>query len=329
MSGKTGAESRGKKVVKAIFHTREMSLVIVVLLMVIVLSISTNTFFRMANIMNVLKQMSITCILALGMTFCISAGGIDLSNADNMALSSVVMATVLTATHSDIIAIIVALAISAFIGLLNGLTVNKIGLNPFITTLGMDSICSGLALVITKGFPVYIPNKSFTYFLGQGNIFAGTTPVLILCIPIFVLIGKFVFDDTVLGNQMLAVGGNRAASALSGLNVVKLNVMSYVICGIFSGIAAVMVTGRLNAGNPGAGGTLCMDSIAATIVGGTSMMGGSGTIVGAMLGALLMQLIRNGLVLWNVNMYWQTTVIGAVLILVCSLDSFTGKLKAK
>ncbi|MDR0909351.1 MAG: ABC transporter permease [Spirochaetaceae bacterium] len=329
MSDNKIAEGRGKKIIDAILRTRELSLVLVVVIFVLVLVLSTNSFWTLNNITNVLKQMSITCILAIGMTFCISAGGIDLSVGSNMTLGSILMAMTLSASGNDPVSMIVAVAMCGLIGLLNGMGVNYLKLNPFIVTLAMDSICKGVVLVITKGYPVYIPNTSFTYFLGQRNVFGETFPVLIFCIPLFVIIGKLLLDKTVLGNRLLAVGGNRVAASLSGLNSNKLNTISYLICGLFTGIAAIMVTGRLNGGNAAAAGTLGMDAISAAIVGGTSMMGGSGTIVGSMLGALLMQLIRNALVLWQVNTYWQTTVIGVVLILVCSLDVVTNKVKAK
>ena len=308
---------------KKLLKNRGFSLTLIVLGMFILLSVTTDSFFNMNNILNLLRQCAITCVLACGMTFIISGGGIDLSLADNMVLASLFSAMILASTGSDILAIIIAILTGVVVGALNGIMVTKIGLAPFIVTMGMSNICKGIALGLTKGYPVQIPADSFVFFIGQRSV-AGI-PCLIFCIPIFVIIGSVVLNKTVLGNRLQAVGGNINAAALSGLNVTRLRVLTYMIGGAFAAFAGVMLTGRLNAGNPSAAGTLGMDAIAATVVGGTSMAGGSGTIIGTLLGSLLMQMIKNGLVQLEVSIYWQTTVIGIVLIVVCALDALGRK----
>jgi len=297
---------------------REISLALFIVIMGAILSLTTDTFFTKDNIFNILKQAAITVVLACGMTFIISGGGIDLSVANNMCLASVVLCIVYNATRSDILALLVGVVLAAAVGALNGVFVTKLGLPPFIVTLGMSNIASGLALVVTEGYPINFSNKSLMFTVGQKSLFG--IPILILLIPVFTIIGQFILRKTVLGNRLQACGGNPVAASLSGLNVSNLKVLTYTIGGIFAGFAAFMLAGRINSGNPSAAGTVGMDAICAVVVGGTSMAGGGGTVIGSMIGAILMQLIKNALIQYEVSMYWQTTVIGVVLVCVCALD---------
>jgi len=179
---------------------------------------------------------------------------------------------------------------------------------------------------MSKGYIVPL-NNQFIAALGQDSI--GPIPIMVLFMPVAVVTMAFLLNKTVFGVKVKAVGGNETAAVLSGIKVKRTRIIVYTISGLLCGIAGIIVTGRLNGGNPNAAGTYDMDSIAAVVVGGTSFSGGSGTIYGTMLGALLMILIRNGLVLLQVNMYWQTVAIGCVIILVCALDGFTQKKKLK
>ena len=296
---------------------RELSLTLLILILGVVLSLTTETFFTANNIFNIFKQAAITVVLACGMTFIISGGGIDLSIANNMCLSSVVLCIVYNATNSSVLALLAALGLSAGIGAVNGVASTKLGLPPFIVTMGVSNICSGLALVVTKGYPINFSKNALMFTIGQGSI--GPIPYMILLIPLVTIIGQFVLRRTVLG------GGNPMAASLSGLNVDKLKILTYTIGGMFAGIAAFMLAGRLNAGNPSSAGTLGMDAICATVVGGTSMAGGSGTVIGSMVGAILMQVIKNALIQYEVDMYWQTAVIGVILICVCAMDVVSRK----
>jgi len=302
---------------------REISLALLILVMGIILSFTTETFMTKDNIFNIFKQAAITVVLACGMTFVISGGGIDLSIANNMCFASVVLCIVYNATQSDILALLVGVALAAAIGALNGIFVTKLGLPPFIVTMGMANIASGLALVVTEGYPINFSNKSLMFTVGQKSLLG--IPILILLIPAFTIIGQFVLRKTVLGNRLQACGGNPVAAALSGLNVSNLKILTYTIGGVFAGFAAFMLAGRINSGNPSAAGTVGMDAICAVVVGGTSMAGGGGTVVGAMIGAILMQLIKNALIQYEVSMYWQTAVIGIVLVCVCALDLIARK----
>lgn len=302
---------------------RELSLTLLIVIMSVIMTFTTKTFASAENIFNILKQASIVVVLACGMTFIISGGGIDLSLANNMCLSSVTLCLVYNATNSNLLALIWAICISAFIGSMNGFCVTKLGLPPFIVTMGVSNITTGLALVVTKGYPIQYSKYSWLYTIGQKTL--GPIPYLIFLIPVVTIIGQFVLRKTVLGNRLQACGGNPVAAALSGLNVSNLKILTYAIGGAFAGLAAFMLAGRLNAGNPSAAGTMGMDAICATVVGGTSMMGGGGTVVGSMVGAILMQLIKNALIQYEVSMYWQTTVIGLMLVAICALDLVSRK----
>ena len=237
-----------------------------------------------------------------------------------MTLSSMILAYMLTFGLPVPAAIVLGILASVLVGLANGLLITTLRLPPFIITLGMSNIVKGIILVMSKGYIVSLTEPSIIW-LGQGTI--GKMPIMVLFIPAVAGVMAFVLNKTVFGNHVKAVGGNEEAAILSGIHASKVRIMIYVLAGLLCGIAGIIVTGRLNGGNPNAAGTYDMDSIAAVIVGGTSLAGGSGTVMGTVLGALLMILIRNGLVLLQVNMYWQTVAIGVVIILVCALDGFS------
>jgi ribose/xylose/arabinose/galactoside ABC-type transport system permease subunit len=186
----------------------------------------------------------------------------------------------------------------------------------------MASIAKGFILVITKGYAIMFDNP-FIIALGQGNW--GIVPIMVVFLPIVIISAHWFYNYTIFGNRVKAIGGNEIAARLSGINVRRNKIFTYALCGLLCGLAGLIITGRLNSGNPNAGTNFDMDSIAAVIVGGTALSGGSGTILGTMLGALLMGVIRNGLVLLGVNMYWQTVATGAIIILVCALDGFSKK----
>lgn len=315
---------------------REITIFLLIMIMCTILSLTTPTFLQMTNILNIFKQTSIGVVLACGITFIISSGGIDLSMANNMCLTSVVLCLVynflskpedslgLPPAVGSIIAIVVAIILGAFTGLVNGSCVMKLGLPPFIVTMGVSNILLGLGQVVTKGYPIQFSTKSWMFIVGQQTSF-NLIPNLIWFIPSVCLIAHVLLRKTVLGNRLLACGGNMTAARLSGLPVMKLKIGAYVIGGCFAGVAGLMCAGRLNAGNPTAAGTLGMDAICASVIGGTSMAGGGGSPFGAMLGAFLMQLIKNALIQYEVNIYWQTTVIGSMLIAICALDTIARK----
>ncbi len=303
---------------------REAGLMLILFIMCMLLAFMTKSFLTSDNIFNVLKQATLVAIIAIGQTYVIASGGIDLSVGYSMTLCSMILAYSLQAHIPVTIAILLGIMSSTAVGLANGVLITSLGIPAFIITLGMQNIVKGIILVMSKGYIVTLEND-FVYTIGQTDI--GPVPIMVIILAVLMVIFIFILDQTRFGNHVKAVGGNELAAELSGIRKNRIRIIVYVLAGILCGIAGVIITGRLNGGNPNAAGTYDMDSIAAVIVGGTSMAGGSATIVGTLLGALLMILIRNGLVLLRVNMYWQTVAVGAVIIIVCAVDAISQKRK--
>ena len=303
-------------------QTRVMGLVLVLLVIVVALSIVTDTFFSLTNIMNVFKQVTLVSLIAASQTFVITSGGIDLSVGYIMGLSSIAMCTLITWGVPVWVAIPACIACGMLFGFLNGLLITSLSLPPFIITLGMQSICKGLINVVTEGYPIMI-DSPFIMALGQKSW--GFFPIMVLFLPTVALLMHWLYSNTVFGNRVKAIGGNETAARLTGINVSRTKIWIYALNGILCGLVGVIMTGRLNAGNPNAGVNFDMNTIGAVIIGGTAISGGSGTVIGSVLGALLLGVIRNGLTLLKVNMYWETVATGAIIILVCALDSISKK----
>ena len=283
----------------------------------IVLTVFSPVFLTFGNLRNVILQMSINATVAIGMTFVILTGGIDLSVGSVVALSGVVMASTLKAGVPIIVAILVAISVGGSCGLVNGFLVTKGRMPAFIATLGMMSIARGLALSYSGGRSITGFSKNFA-FLGNGTILKIPAPVLIMA-------GVFIFAYIILrytrfGRYTYAIGGNKEATRLSGINVDKMLIFVYILCGVTAGIAAVMLSSRLSTSQPIAGQGYELDAIAATVIGGCSLSGGEGKIHGTFIGALIISVLRNGLNLLNVSSYAQQTAIGLVIILAVFID---------
>ena len=236
-----------------------------------------------------------------------------------MAVSSIVFATLLSMGLNIVLCMVLGICASMALGFVNGVMVTKLRLPPFIITFGMANIAKGIVLVITQSYVIQVRNPVMSY-IGIGEI-AGI-PVMALFVPVFVVLGWFLMNKTVFGDHVLAIGGNEAAARLSGIRVNRVKTIVYTMTGVLCGVAGILITARLNGGNPNAGLTTDMDTIGAVIVGGTSFSGGIGTVVGSFIGAFLMGVIRNGLVLMNVDLYWQTIVTGTIVISVCAIKEF-------
>lgn len=305
-------------VISRLFQSRELSLAVILLVVCGIFTLFNPAFLSGDNLLNILRQITLVTILAVGQTFVITSGGIDLSVGYNMALSSIVMAVALKAGLPTGLCICICITLGTFIGVINGLMITKLRLQPFIATLGMAKVASGMILVITEGFIISLKDEVIIT-LGQGSI--GPVPIMVLFLPVVVIVGAFLMNRTVFGNRVKAIGGNETATALSGINVHRMKIIIYGLAGMFCGIAGVIITGRLNGGNPNAGQNFDMDTVAAVIVGGTAMSGGSGTILGTLLGAMLLGALKNGLILLGIDMYWQTVFVGVIIVAVCALDS--------
>ncbi len=283
----------------------------------ILLWILTPHFLTVSNALNVMEQTAINAIVAVGMTYVIVAGGIDLSVGSLVALSGVVLAGALKAGWSPSLAIVGALAVGAGAGLLNGLVIAFGRLPPFIMTLGMMSVARGAALLVTDGRPISGFDAGFRS-IATGRVLGVPAPIL-LTLAIYVA-AHFVLARTRFGRYVYGIGGNEEATRLSGVNVRFHKTMVYVVSGVTSAIAAILLTARLNTAQPIAGIMYELDAIAATVIGGTSLSGGEGGLAGTLIGALTMGVLRNGLNLLGVSSFLQQLVIGVVIIAAVLVD---------
>jgi ribose/xylose/arabinose/galactoside ABC-type transport system permease subunit len=283
-----------------------------------VLWILTPYFLTTANLLNIAEQTSLNAIVAVGMTFVILSGGIDLSVGSLVALAGVALGAALQAHQPVVVAVLVTLAVGLGCGVANGALISWGRLPPFIVTLGTMSIARGAALVATEGRPISGFDAPFR-MLATGRV--GFVPAPVVVTAIVYVVAAFVLARTTFGRYVYAIGGNEEATRLSGVAVRFHKTMIYGVCGLTSAIAAVVLTARLNSAQPIAGMMYELDAIAATVIGGTSLLGGEGTLGGTLVGALIMGVLRNGLNLLGVSSFLQQIVIGAVIVVAVLLDT--------
>lgn len=283
----------------------------------IVLWGATPHFLTVSNLLNVLEQTSINAIVAVGMTFVIISGGIDLSVGSVVALSGIALASALEGGVPAPAAMLLAVATGTACGVTNGLLITFGRLPPFIATLGMMSVARGAALMLAEGRPISGFTEGFRA-IATARVVMVPAPV-ILTIVVYA-VAHFILARTVFGRATYAIGGNEEAARLSGVDVRFHKTAVYGVAGVTSAIAAVVLTARLNSAQPTAGTMYELDAIAATVIGGTSLLGGEGTLAGALIGALIMGVLRNGLNLLNVSSFFQQVVIGAVIIAAVLID---------
>jgi len=298
-------------------NARQFGTLVGLFFLIILLWILTPHFLTVSNLLNVAQQTSINAIIAVGVTFVIIAAGIDLSVGSIMAFSGVVLASALEADLPISIALLISLAIGMGCGILNGLFIAFGKLPPFIATLGMMSVARGAALLYTQGRPISGFGEDFRS-LATGEFLGIPAPVIIMIIVY--IVAHFILNKTKIGRYTYAIGGNEEAAILSGINVKFVKTVIYGFSGMLCGLAAIILTARLNSAQPIAGIMYELDAIAATVIGGTSLMGGEGRIVGTLIGALIMGVLRNGLNLLDISSFVQQIVIGSVIILAVLID---------
>ena len=299
-------------------RARRFGTLIGLLLLCLVLWILTPHFLTVSNLLNIVQQTSINAIVAAGMTFVIISGGIDLSVGSIVALSGVALGALLQGGQPAMVAIPAALAAGTACGLLNGLLISFGRLPPFIVTLGMMSVARGAALVFTEGRPVSGFSAGFRW-LATGSV--GFVPAPVLVMLIVYAIAHFVLTRTTFGRYVYAIGGNEEATRLSGVAVRFHKTAVYCVAGLMSAVAAIVLTARLNSAQPIAGMMYELDAIAATVIGGTSLLGGEGSLGGTLIGALIMGVLRNGLNLLGVSSFLQQIVIGVVIVVAVLVDT--------
>ena len=293
-------------------------ILIVFFLICIGLTVLTPYFLTTNNILNIIRQTSIYGIIAVGMTFVILTGGIDLSVGSILALSGMIAAGMMKNNGmGEFTAAVIAIFVGGGIGLLNGLLITIGKIAPFVVTLGMLTIARGITLIYSKGYPVSGFSPAFRQ-LGGGYILGIPIPVIIFILT--VALAWFILNHTRLGRYTYALGGNEETVKLSGINVRFYKTMVYVIVGIASALSALILTSRLNSAEAIAGQGYELDVIAAVVIGGTSLSGGRGSIIGTLIGALLIGVINNGMNLLGISPYFQQVVKGALIIGAVILD---------
>jgi len=277
------------------------------------LSVLTDSFATASNLTNVARQISINGILAVGVTFVLLTGGVDLSLGSVVALSGVVCALF---DHPLFVPIGMGLLTGVLCGLLNGVLVTRGGIAPFIVTLGMMTVARGLALIISGGKPVADMSPALTNLSGD----LGPLPIPLLCFALVAGLSWLFLGRFRLGRHLYAVGGNELAARAAGVSVPQVKLFAYGLCGLLTGLAGVVLAARITTGQPNAGQAYELDAIAAVVIGGTSLSGGVGSVLGTVLGVLLIGVINNGLDLLSVSSYYQAVIKGVIIVGAVWLD---------
>ncbi len=302
----------------ATFGVKELNILLALIILCAVLAFRSPVFFTSDNLLGVARGFTMTAIAAIGQTMVIITGGIDLSAGSIIGLSSLSAGILLASGWPSVAAILAGLAVGTAFGVCNGLLITRVGLPPFIATLGTMSIGRGLIYVITKGYPVTAPRDDLLLKIGQGYL--GQVPIPVIIMVIVTIIATWFLGKTTLGRYIYAVGGNEEASRLAGINVNRVKMFVYTMSGFLSALSGIILLSRLVSAQPTAGLGQELPIIAASIIGGTSLVGGEGTALGAVLGAAIVGVLENGIVLLGINTYAQQVVTGAAILLAVGID---------
>ncbi|RAS74971.1 ribose ABC transporter permease RbsC [Priestia endophytica] len=289
------------------------------IILVAIVSILNPSFLEPLNLLNLLRQVAINALIAFGMTFVILTGGIDLSVGSILALSSALIAGMIVSGIDPILAILIGCILGAIMGSINGLLITKGKMAPFIATLATMTIFRGLTLVYTDGNPITGLGENYAFQLfGRGYFLGIPVPAITMIIAFAVL--WVILHKTSFGRKTYAIGGNEKAALISGIKVPRVKVMIYALAGLLSALAGAILTSRLNSAQPTAGTSYELDAIAAVVLGGTSLSGGRGLIVGTLIGALIIGTLNNGLNLLGVSSFFQMVVKGVVILIAVLID---------
>ena len=303
-------------------YMSELTTVIALIILMAVITIINSNFLTANNLLNLLLQVTSNALIAFGMTFVILTGGIDLSVGSILALSSALTAGLLGSGMPVRLAILISLILGCILGMVNGLLISYGKLAPFIVTLATMTIFRGATLVYTNGNPITkgLSDSFLFQFLGQGYIVGIPFPVIIMFIVFIVL--YVLLHKTAFGKSVYAIGGNEKAAYISGVKLNKVKIIIYSISGIMASISGLIITSRLSSAQPTAGASYEMDAIAAVVLGGTSLSGGKGRILGTLIGALIIGVLNNGLNIIGVSAFWQQVVKGVVILIAVLIDRF-------
>lgn len=306
-----------RRILQAFVDIRELTLMVLIAVIIIVMANVNPYFLSFSNFRAVAVGMAPTAIIVIGMAILLASGGFDLSVGSVMALSSTVVAMLLLAGLPIPLAVLAGLVLGAGLGVVNGLLVTGLGINPLIATLGTMSIARGIALVLTEGFSVSSLPPAFGW-IGKADV--GGFPVIVIITLILVLVFDLAVRHTRFFRQVYFIGANEKAAMLSGIHVNRVRIIAYALTGVLAAFAGVLLASRLMSGTPTAGNGIELQVLAAAVIGGASLRGGEGTILGAFLGVVFVALINNTMTMLAVSIYWQMIVIGSVLVAAVALD---------
>lgn len=310
-----------------IYYYKKYGIYIFLTAVFIFFAVAAPNFLSAKNVINILRQISMFGIVVMGVTLVMIGGGMDLSVGGQMAVVGMILGYLMVNLKVNIVlAIIAAVIVGCIFGILNGVIAIKLNMAPIIVTLSMMLVLQGVAFLITGGYPITGMPEQFV-LIGQGYI--GIIPVPVIIFTIFIIFGWVLMNKTYLGRHIYALGGNKEAARLAGINVDRLTVLIYAFTGFAASIAAIIMVGRTNASQPGAGSSYPFDCMTAACLGGISISGGEGKISGVVVGVVILGILDNGLVLMGVNSNFQSVVKGLILLLAVAIDCYQGKEKNK
>ena len=311
---------------KRLLHRGESGILLALLVLMAGMTFLQPNFATANNLFLVSRQIALTAIVALGVFFVILTSGIDLSLGSTVGLSGFMCGLAMAGGWPWALAVGIGLLTGALVGAINGGIVAFLGVTPFIVTLGMLGAARGVVLVLKHGDSIREIPQPFIN-AANGTLLGLSVPVLMLLL--LAVVSHIVLRHTVFGRRVYAIGGNEEATAFSGINTRWVKFFTYVICGAFAAVTGVLFVARFQSAQADAGKGMELDAIAATVIGGTSLMGGQGSVIGVLIGAVIMGVVRNGLVLLEVSSYWQELIIGVIIVLAAVLDVWRGRQRGK
>lgn len=297
----------------------QYGILFILLFLIIIFGLGSDTFFTVSNFINIIRQITVLTIITIGMSFVLISGGIDLSVGAQLSFIGVVTATLFTKySVPPMVACLFGVLIATAVGVLNGLFISNTKVPPLIATLAMQQVLTGLGYIFSSGKPIYGLVDSVK-FIGQGYV--GFLPFPTIIMLVCILLGLFILNKTYIGRSFYVIGNSEEVGRLSGIKTKTARTVAFGLCGMLAGVAAIIMMSRINSGSPTVGKGFEMDVLTAAVLGGVSVSGGEGKLFGAIVGALIIGVLSNGLIIMNVGEYYQMVIKGIVLALAIAFDS--------